>query len=341
MKDYLVKDEWKIIEDQFHSEYNQITESIMSLGNGRFGQRANMPENFTGHTLQGNYVAGVYYPDKTRVGWWKNGYPEYFAKVLNAVNWIGLDLIAQGHHIDLGHTERVSNFHRSLDMKGGTLSRKCTYKTDHGQLVIDTQRFISMAQKELGIQHYAIVSEDFEGVIDIHSFLDFDVVNQDSNYGHSFWKERKTESTPNSLFVEAETLKTKFIVGAASTVEIRINGKVATPTLQCTTDTKYAAIHTDLLVNAGDRIDITKYAIIQSNRYVPDEEVYGFCTEALKKAGQNTYAWHLEKHEAAWQSIWDLCDIKIEGDVSAQQGIRFNIFQLFQTYTGDDERLNI
>ncbi len=41
-------------------------------------------------TFQGSYIAGVYYPDKTRVGWWKNGYPEYFAKVLNAPNWIGI-----------------------------------------------------------------------------------------------------------------------------------------------------------------------------------------------------------------------------------------------------------
>jgi len=33
--------------------------------------------------LQDTYIAGVYYPYKTRVGWWKNGYPEYFAKVLD------------------------------------------------------------------------------------------------------------------------------------------------------------------------------------------------------------------------------------------------------------------
>ena len=33
--------------------------------------------------------------------------------------------------------------------------------------------------------------------------------------------------------------------------------------------------------------------------------------------------------------------ILIKGDVAAQQGIRFNIFQLQQTYTGEDERLNI
>ena len=90
MKNYLKHDEWCIIEDGFHREYNEITESVCSLGNGRMGQRGNFGETFTGKTLQGNYVAGVYYPDKTRVGWWKNGYPEYFAKVLNAANWIGI-----------------------------------------------------------------------------------------------------------------------------------------------------------------------------------------------------------------------------------------------------------
>src|SRR5690606_3310155 len=48
-----------------------------------------------------------------------------------------------------------------------------------------------------------------------------------------------------------------------------------------------------------------------------------------------------EKHAAVWKHKWEECDITIEGDVAAQQGIRFNIFQLTQTYTGEDERLNI
>ena len=61
----------------------------MSLGNGRMGQRGNLEEGYSGKTLLGNYVAGVYFPDKTRVGWWKNGYPNYFAKVLNACSFSG------------------------------------------------------------------------------------------------------------------------------------------------------------------------------------------------------------------------------------------------------------
>ena len=81
MKKYLDHHEWKIVEKGFHPENNLITESVMSLGNGLFGGRANFEESYSGKTLLGNYLAGIYYPDKTRVGWWKNGYPQYFAKL--------------------------------------------------------------------------------------------------------------------------------------------------------------------------------------------------------------------------------------------------------------------
>jgi maltose phosphorylase len=49
----------------------------------------------------------------------------------------------------------------------------------------------------------------------------------------------------------------------------------------------------------------------------------------------------LAEQAAAWAEKWKHNDIIIEGDAAAQQGIRFNIFQLNQTYTGEDDRLNI
>lgn len=63
-------DEWHIVEEGFHPERNRESESIFSIGNGYMGQRANFEEQYSGDSLQGSYVAGVYYPDKTRVGWW-------------------------------------------------------------------------------------------------------------------------------------------------------------------------------------------------------------------------------------------------------------------------------
>ncbi|MGB8492698.1 MAG: glycosyl hydrolase family 65 protein, partial [Bacteroidales bacterium] len=49
----------------------------------------------------------------------------------------------------------------------------------------------------------------------------------------------------------------------------------------------------------------------------------------------------IDGHREVWQKIWNASDVIIEGDVAAQQAIRFNIFHLNQTYTGKDERLNI
>ena len=48
MKDYIVHDGWKFIEDGFHPEHNKITESLMSLGTGEWGtgpiSRRNIPD---------------------------------------------------------------------------------------------------------------------------------------------------------------------------------------------------------------------------------------------------------------------------------------------------------
>src|SRR5260370_1961694 len=101
MKDYIEVDEWKIIEQGFNPHNNTVSESVFSLGNGRMGQRANFEEAYSGETLQGNYVAGAYYPDKTRVGWWKNRYPEYFAKVLTATQSVAIYFFIDVEHLDL------------------------------------------------------------------------------------------------------------------------------------------------------------------------------------------------------------------------------------------------
>jgi maltose phosphorylase len=71
MKQFIKKDPWKLVEDTFHPQYHANSESIFSIGNGKMGQRANFEEDYSGNSLRGNYIAGIYYPDKTRVGWWK------------------------------------------------------------------------------------------------------------------------------------------------------------------------------------------------------------------------------------------------------------------------------
>ena len=109
-QDYIQSNPWSIIEEGFDKERVKSSESLFSIGNGAMGQRANFEESYSGPTFQGSYIAGVYYPDKTRVGWWKNGYPEYFAKVLNAPNWISIDINIDGEPLDMATCTNIKNF---------------------------------------------------------------------------------------------------------------------------------------------------------------------------------------------------------------------------------------
>ena len=134
---------WQIVQHGLDDCDNRHFESIMSSGNGRIGLRGNHEETWSGDTLKGTYVAGVYYPDKTRVGWWKNGYPESFAKVLNATDFLGIDVDAGGETLDLA-TGQVESYKRVLDMKQSVLLRDFLWRSPRGiRLHVESRRFLS------------------------------------------------------------------------------------------------------------------------------------------------------------------------------------------------------
>ena len=185
MKNYFIQNEWQIIEEGFNAEYHEAAESIFSIGNGKLGQRAMFEETYSGKSLQGSYVAGVYYPDKTRVGWWKNGYPEYFAKVLNSINWIGMKVVIDGVELDLAKLP-VKNFKRTLHMKEALLERSFQVQINNKEFQISAERFISRYSDEIACIRYSITANE-NSELDFTSYLDAYVKNKDSNYDEIFW----------------------------------------------------------------------------------------------------------------------------------------------------------
>ncbi len=341
MKNYIKHDEWCVIEEGFDPELNEISESLCAIGNGRMGQRANFEEDYTGKTLQGSYVAGIYYPDKTKVGWWKNGYPEYFAKVLNATNWIGIHIDIDGEHLDLANCE-VSEFRRVLNMKEGFLYRTFVAKMKSGNTIkVESTRFCSIVDDESGAIRYSIRVLNFSGVITVTPYIDGDVKNKDSNYDEKFWDEISVKTKNRSAFVTTETKKTAFQVCTGMRFSIAHNIKTLDLSTRQIKSEKYAACATDVKVKQDDTITIYKYGAILSSTNHPSDELYERTKDYLKKIEQKGFDKMLEEQAEAWNKKWLDSDIIIEGDVAAQQGIRFNIFHLNQTYTGEDERLNI
>lgn len=338
MKNYISTDAWSIIENGFHPEHNKITESLLSLGNGRFGQRANFEEHFTGETLQGNYVAGVYYPDKTRVGWWKNGYPEYFAKVLNAANWTGIDVEIDGEKLDMA-TASIHEFRRELNMKEGWLQRTASVTLSNGKkIAIKSTRFLSIADDETAVIKYSVTALDTGVKVRFEPYIDGDIKNQDANYDEKFWELVAHESADGLASLTLETKKTGFYVTTA--MQVFLEAKSAQQTGSKSEEKYVSAVH-EADVAAGETVTLYKYVGVVSSLNYEKKDVAEAGKLAAKRAAENGFETMLAMQAQAWAAKWETNDIVIEGDDAAQQGIRFNIFQLNQTYTGEDEKLNI
>lgn len=341
MKNYIKHHEWQIIEEGFDPHLHRVSESLFSIGNGRMGQRANFEEEYSGEMHQGSYVAGVYYPDKTRVGWWKNGYPEYFAKVLNAPNWIGIRVQISGQSLDLAKC-RVEKFRRVLDMKQGLLHRAFIATLPDGKRVaVDATRFCSMHNGEIGAIKYAITPLNFSAGATLVLDVDADVVNKDSNYDEKFWNEVSQQADSSLAMVTAETRKTLFHVTTGMTWQLEQGGKKVDVTPKVISRNKYAGHELAVSLRENEPLVIVKYAAVLSSENHPKATLEQAARQQLEGARAQGFDNLLKAHAAVWAHKWEECDITIDGDVAAQQGIRFNIFQLMQTYTGDDERLNI
>jgi len=339
MRKYFEVDEWKVIENGFDKDYNRVTESVMSLGNGHMGLRGNFAEKYSGDTLQGTYIAGVYYPDKTIVGWWKNGYPEYFAKIANATNFIGLDLKIDGQQIDLNKIE-FSDFKRVLNMKEAYLERSFTVNLEGNKVEIVERRFLDQKNKELAALKYRVRALDRKVKIELTPYLDGDVKNEDANYDEFFWEGLKKTNKKGKASLTMKTRKSNFVVSTAMDWELNKNDREV-KLLTGPGNENYVGNKITFRAEAGENIELNKYIAVCTSRDYQADQVKEKAENKVSEAAIRGYDELFAEHRDAWAKIWQESDIKIDGDPEAQQGIRFNIFHLNQTYTGHDPRLNI
>ncbi|MDQ1163942.1 glycoside hydrolase family 65 protein [Flavobacterium sp. SORGH_AS_0622] len=340
-QDYIKPDNWSIIEEGFDAERVKSSESLFSIGNGAMGQRANFEETYSAETFQGSYIAGIYYPDKTKVGWWKNGYPKYFAKVLNAPNWIGIDVEINEENLDLNNCTEVRNFRRELNMKEGWYNRSFEAVLKNGtEIAVNVRRFLSLDLDEAGIIKYEITPLNKDAKIVYKPYVDAGVTNEDANWEEKFWEPLEVKKGTNEAFVTAQTFKTHFKVTTFMHNTILANNEdihVSPSTIDSTADKvqyTYGTIIAKGQTSAIQKIGGYTVSLNHENTLAAAEKI-------IKTAVNSGYDALLQNQIEAWAKIWEMSDITIEGDVKAQQGIRFNIFQLNQTYSGKDSRLNI
>ncbi|RYL93481.1 glycoside hydrolase family 65 protein [Sporolactobacillus sp. THM7-4] len=334
-------DPWKVVTHKLDKENKRLQESMTSMGNGYMGMRGFFEETYSGDTLQGIYIGGVWFPDKTRVGWWKIGYPKYFGKVINAVNFVKTNLFINNEPIDLA-LDRISDFKLQLDMRRSLLSREFIVEKGDSKLKVSINRFVSAAQKELFVDAY-----QFENVgttsfkLTVNTQIDANVKNEDANYGERFWeilnKSQSDSKGEIMAITKANNFGTpRFIVG-----DEMVNKTNLTPEK---TDQLASAVQNQFskeLAPAGTAYFEKRVVVVTSRDYEDQPSLIQAMHELVAKVDEEKLSDLLAAHAQVWAQRWEKSDVEIDGDDAAQQGIRFNLYQLFSTYYGEDDRLNI
>lgn len=332
-------DDWKIIETELHREEFRLAESMTSLGNGHMGMRGNFEETYSGDMHRGSYIAGVWFPDKTRVGWWKNGYPHYFGKVINSTNYLGIQIFIDGEELDL-YTANVTNFYRELNLQTGTLTRRFTIEHQGKETACEIIRFLSVAKKELAAISYTVQPLNYEAKITFIPYLDGDVRNEDSNYDENFWQPISHNVHGFSGNLVMQTIANPFGTPQFSVATAMQVVPIGLVTATKTTATQtYVGIQVEMEATPEKPAQLQKFIAVTTDR---DYEAAQLVTQAEKVlANIQGFEAELQASQAGWLQRWEQADVEIKGDSEAQQGIRFNLFQLFATYYGEDARLNI
>ena len=336
-----VLDPWSIIENKFDSSKMIDSESIFSLGNGKIGQRGNFEEDFSNNKTIGNYISGIYFRDKTKVGWWKKGYPDYFAKMVNCPNWNKIRITINNELLDLNKCE-ILFYKRELNMKEGWCERKALITTNNSiKIEIQSKKFISLKRENIGAINYKIKVFDNNIKVKVLPCIDINIRNNDSNWNEPFVTTINSISKNNLGIVNSSVINSEFEISTFFKTFYSINNKKIDANYIESNDKNLIGCSSKFLLNKNDELTLLKVGgYVNSN----DSEKKSFndiikkeCDNALKVGFFDLCKENIEE----WNKIWEDSDIIINGDVKSQQAIRFNIFQLNQTFNGNDPNLNI
>lgn len=332
---YLKGCPWEVIEEGFKPDYGRVSESIFSLGNEYMGVRGYFEEGYSGDCMVGSYLNGVYEENVSEKSAYK-GISNRNAFMINAVNWLYTRIRLDGEELDIAKSG-IKQFKRKLDMRTGVLTREFIWHTGSGrELKVEFMRALSMDTPKIGCQRIIFEPLNFSGKLEIKAGLDFSSIHE--GIGRSPWtciKQANTEGITASL---GRTEKSGHMLYAGFRIECE-----NAPEYRYFEEEKINGLSFNLELTSGQKAFFDKLTVVhaEKKRETTAEKVWFDGTEAAKELLSKSVDEVLTKNAKYWKNIWDNFDIVIEGDPDNQQGIRYCIFQMHQTYHGEDPELNI
>ena len=313
---------WQVVEKGFNPDYGEVAESVFSLGNEYTGIRGYFDEGYSGKSLQGCYLNGLYESRDVPPSAYR-GMLTISDFMVNTVDWVYTRICCNGVELDLAKCE-FSDFVRSIDFRTGVLTRSFRWRVDaETELKLTFERFTSMEEEQFCGQKLAVQVLTGKAAIRIRAGLDF--TRPHVNQGKSMFTMDSKAADGSRCEIQATTGKSRQTLYAAAV----FRGRIGTA---WETGEAIAANLYEMELQQGEEVSLERIVTLICARN--EEERATFVPRcAAAKAHLETCDYETMKTETAawWAHQWDVSDIEIDGDEENQQGIRFCIFQLHQT----------
>lgn len=339
---------WTVTEQSFEVRNNYRNETTFALSNGYIGTRGTFEEAYpfdidTG--LEGNFVNGFYESEKIRYGEANFGSPLLSQSLLNLPNLKETHVFFEGEMFDMRQGS-VEEYSRTLHMRDGILERRLVWTSPGGKKArICIKRLVSMAMKNIMAVSYQVTPLNFDGEIRFTSHLSADVENHTRktnpivDYGPFGRKLEPVtlKADERTLYYEGVTQTSRLTVGCGSTHRMFV-GTADSQRAEWSGEAEAQAGALDasltLYVPGKRELSVTLEKIIcySSSLDMEDTLLEDFVRKTLSEAELLGFEGLEREQKKIMHRFWETADIEIsgEGSEALSQGIRFNMFHIYQ-----------
>ena len=317
--------------DGFDPGAEGLREALTSTGNGYLCTRGAAEwEDADGVHYPGTYVHGGYNRETTILG----GLPVLNEDLVNLPNWLVLELRIEGEDaIRLADVELLYYRHE-LDIRYATVLRHLRFRDRSGRVTaLQSRRFVSMADAHHAGIEWTLAPENWSGHVEVVTAIDGRV----SNGGVARYQQLEGRHLnpvsprtfgPEVIALKVETRQSNLYISQAARTRV-FAGDQPLPVerrLYQMEDYIQQVLAFDVRQGATTRVE--KMVAFYTSR---DPAISDTLVKAATSAGRHTdFAATFERHTAAWDELWRVCDMRVSGNERVQQLLRLHIAHILQ-----------
>jgi trehalose/maltose hydrolase-like predicted phosphorylase len=317
--------------DGFEPGSEGLREALTSTGNGYLCTRGAAEwEEADGVHYPGTYVHGGYNRETTIL----SSVPVLNEDLVNMPNWLVLQLrIERGEAIRLADVDLLGYRHE-LDIRYATVVRHVRFRDLSGrETTLHSRRFVSMGDPHHAGIEWTLVPENWSGRVEVVTAIDGRV----SNGGVARYRQLEGRHLnpvsprtfgPEVVALKAETRQSNLYISHAARTRVFAADQCLQVERRLYQVEDYIQQVLAFDVQQGTATRVEKMVAFYTSR---DPAVSDTLVRAARSAARHAdFAAAFERHTAAWDELWQVCDMRASGDESVQQLLRLHIAHVLQ-----------